>query len=388
MSFIGKAQDVKNLYLISGHPYKSTDEKFASYLWRYSESSLDTVSMLSGKDDFLENVKVYPKQNLAVVHKTNSIRRQHLGDNHRLLFIDYRDTVQSSEISVDIEGKFEYYLSLTEGSLLLDMFTNENGNYFNKVNLEKLNVKEGNVRDFIQAKLIGIPGGAIHGRDYLLVYTNEMNGNLEIPLLGDREKRPIFSYSLPKRYQFNVYERHLVPVNNEEVFVVSGKKNSVKNELGSSQLIIYTKIEQEWSDIFVPGDIVHLRGFNEWLAGYVINNHIESRRLLGSEKWTYRESGLSPKERWDYYPEFGEDNYAYVPGILYFYNVYTKAYFELETHQADSEVILIQENTVIYRVYDELYQAYITDSTKLGKPTLLIKGDVIPDIHWAFFSQN
>ncbi|REE00542.1 hypothetical protein [Marinoscillum furvescens] len=386
ISFCAKAQDIKNLYFISGHPYDNTDEEFASYLWRYSESSLDTISLLSSKDDFLENVKVYPEQNLAVIHKSNSIRKKHLGHNHRLLFIDYQDSVRFSEVPIKIEeGKFEYYLSLTEESLLLDMFSNKKGSYFNKVDLENLNIKEADIKDFIHAKLTGIPGGMIDGKDYFLVYSNEQNGNLEIPLVGDRDERPRFSYALPEQYQFKSYQRHVIPINNSKIFVLHGKYEKASPKLGSSEIIYLNKENNSWNKVTIQGNMQKPRGFGEWISGYVFNDHIAGKNLPGAEKWTYRESGLSPKERWDYYPEYGEGNYPYAPGILYFYNAYTKEYFELETNQADSEVILIKDNTVIYRTYDELYAAEIIKGQKLGKSKLLLKDDRVPDIHWAFF---
>ena len=387
-SFCGKTQEIKNLYLVSGHPYDNTDEEFASYLWLYSGSSLDTISMLSSKDDFLENVKVYPEQRLVVVHKTNSIRRQHLGDNHRLVFVDFGDSVRFSEVPIDIEGKFDYYLSLKEESLLLDIFTNEKGNNFNKVGLRSLNIEESSIKDFNYATLTGIPGGAIEADDYLLVYSNEKNGSLEIPLVGERDKRPRFPYVLPEQYQFKSYERHVIPINNSKIFVLHGEYEKASPELGSSEIIFLNKKDNSWNKVVIPGNIQTPRGFGEWIGGYVFNDHIEGGKLPGAEKWTYRESGLSPKERWDYYPEYGEDNYAYAPGILYFYNAYTQKYFELETNQADSEVILIQDDMVIYRVYDELYATEIVQGKKLGKPKLLLKDDRVPDIHWAFFTEN
>lgn len=387
ISFCAKAQDIKSLYLISGHPYDNTDEEFASYLWHYSESSLDTISLLSSKDDFLENVKVYQEERLAVIHKTNSIRRQHLGDNHRLVFVYFGDSVRFSEVPINIEGKFEYYLSIKEKSLLLDMFTKEKGSYFNKIELGSLNIEEGSIKDFIYAELTGIPGGAIEADDYLLVYSNEKNGSLEIPLVGERDKRPNFPYVLPEQYQFKSYKRHVIPINNSKTFVLHGEYEKASPELGFSDIIFLTKKDDSWNKVVIPGNIQTPRGFGEWIAGYVFNDHIEGKKLPGAEKWTYRESGLSPKERWNYYPEYGEDNYAYAPGILYFYNAYSKEYFELETNQADSEVILIQNATVIYRVYDELYAAEIIKGKKLGEPKLLLKDERVPDIHWAFFGS-
>jgi hypothetical protein len=387
ISFIIKAQEIKNLYLISGHPYDNTDEEFSSYLWLYSENSLDTISILSNKDDFLENVKVYPEQNLVVMHKANSIRRQHLGDNHRLLFVDYRDSIRFSEVSIDIDGKFEYFISLKDDVLLLDMYSKERGKYFKRVDIKNLNIEEVDIDNFIHAKITGIPGGMIDGKDYLLVYSNEQNGSLEISLVGDRDERPIFSYSLPEQYQFKSYERHVVSINNSEIFVLHGEYEKASTKLGSSEIIYLNKRNNRWNKVIISGNIQKPRGFYEWIVGFVTNDHIKGKKLPGAGKWTYRESGLSPKERWNYYPEFGEDRYVYTPGILYFYNTLTEEYFEIETNQADSEVILLQANSVIYRVYDELYIAEIINGKKLDKPKLLIKDDRVPDIHWAFFMK-
>ncbi len=385
--FLGRTQDLENLYLLSGHPYDNTDEEFASYLWHYSEKFLDTISMLTSKDDFLENVKVYPEQNMAVVHKTNSIKRQHLGDNHRLLLINYGDSIWFSQVSIEIEGKIEFYQSLKDQSLLLDMFTNEKGSFFNKVDLENLNVVDAVIEDFIHATITGIPGGAIEADDYLLVYSNETNGSLEIPLVGERDRRPKFPYILPEQYQFKSYERHVVPINNSKIFVLHGDYEKASPELGSSEILYLNKIDNSWNNLVIPGNIQTPRGFGEWIGGYVFNDYIEGEELPGAEMWTYRKSGLSPKERWNYYPEFGENNFAYAPGILYFYNAFSKVYFELETHQADSEVILIQNGKVIYRIYDELYVAEIINGKNLENLKLLLKDDRVPDIHWAFFGN-
>ena len=380
----GRAQTLENLYLISGHPYNDTDEEFESYLWHYTEDRLDTVTMVSSKNDFLENVKVYPEQNLAVLHKTNSIRRMHLGDNHRLLFINYGYSVHTDEVQIDIQGSFSYYHSL-EKDILLDVFTQDREIQFIKVDVRSKTIEEATIEDFVFSELTGIPGGMIHSKDYLLVYSNEKDGVLEIPLVGDRNKRPKFPYLLPEKYQFGSYERHVVSVNNSKLFLLHGDYEEAGPKLGKSDLIYLNKEDSSWHKLVIPGNIQKPRGFGHWLAGYVFNDHIEGKKLPGSEIWTPRESGLSPQERWNYYP--GED-YAYAPGVLYFYHAGTQEYFELETNQADSEVILIEDNTVIYRVYNKLYKAPIVDGKALGESELLLKDDRVPDIHWAFFSGN
>jgi len=81
-----------------------------------------------------------------------------------------------------------------------------------------------------------------------------------------------------------------------------------------------------------------------------------------------------------------EDFRIYCPGILFLYNVQTRQNYTIETGQGDSEVLLVEENVVYYRVNDEIYQANISkDKVETGK--LIVKDGIVPDIHWAFFGQ-
>ena len=82
-------------------------------------------------------------------------------------------------------------------------------------------------------------------------------------------------------------------------------------------------------------------------------------------------------------------NYGiYRPGILYLFNTYTEKYIEWHTGgQGDSEILLVQDETVYYRVFDKIYKANIVDGERLGQPELLVKdSQVVPYIHWAFTS--
>ncbi len=79
---------------------------------------------------------------------------------------------------------------------------------------------------------------------------------------------------------------------------------------------------------------------------------------------------------------------VYFPGTLYLLNVHTKNYIEWETGQGDSEILLVQDETVYYRVNDKIFKASIIDGEKLGESELLIQDDRVPDIHWAFIAKN
>jgi hypothetical protein len=67
--------------------------------------------------------------------------------------------------------------------------------------------------------------------------------------------------------------------------------------------------------------------------------------------------------------------------------VKTRDYLEWDTKQGDSEILLVANNEVYYRVSDEIFKAPILNGKKLGKAKLLIKNEVVPDIHWAFLSK-
>lgn len=73
-------------------------------------------------------------------------------------------------------------------------------------------------------------------------------------------------------------------------------------------------------------------------------------------------------------------------GRLHLYDVDHGRLFTITTDQADSEVLLIDGQTVYYRVVDSLYSADVTDKGIQGQ-RLILKSDVIDDVHWAFMGR-
>lgn len=54
----------------------------------------------------------------------------------------------------------------------------------------------------------------------------------------------------------------------------------------------------------------------------------------------------------------------------------------------DSEVLDVQhDGGMLYRVYDEIFEATIAGNT-IGPPKLLTKGEDVPEVHWAFWSAS
>jgi hypothetical protein len=77
----------------------------------------------------------------------------------------------------------------------------------------------------------------------------------------------------------------------------------------------------------------------------------------------------------------------FAPGILILYNVHTQKEYRIETKQGDSEILLVDGGHVYYRVSDEIFKAAIEEKI-VGKPTLLAKGEMVPDIHWTFIGPS
>jgi hypothetical protein len=70
------------------------------------------------------------------------------------------------------------------------------------------------------------------------------------------------------------------------------------------------------------------------------------------------------------------------------FNVHTKDYIEWDTRQGDSEVLLVQDDFVYYRVNTKILKSAIIDNMQLSEPELLIDDERVRDIHWAYLKRN
>ncbi len=377
-------QPKEDLYLITGHPFSETDDLFESNLWRYDRDSSALIRQiqLSTADEDLSNIKIYVELGYFTLMKKNSWKQEQSYDSLLIFNID------RMELKRKAVGKAGYYIVARANNYLLKLLNNlmvafdlvnSDDRLYNSYEIDNLKYRDSvELQLYKNVYLTGFLGGEVLGNDFILAYSRKEDGYLEILVSGDRSKRPCFPYELPEKYRFNTYARQLVCINNDNYFLVSGNEQAGVNSLGTVPLFIYDKKNKVWSDKTLLGTLPRIRGFSEWLCGYIGDNgeSLLNKPLPGSSLWKDRETGLSPALRYEG---------MYTPGILYFYNPSTKVYFELQTNQADSEVVLIQDNKVIYRVYDELYETEIVRGKKLGKSVLLLKSDYVPDIHWAFY---
>ncbi len=139
----------------------------------------------------------------------------------------------------------------------------------------------------------------------------------------------------------------------------------------------------------------HLRIFDSgqtsWLAAVVaepnpgnqrVNPGADNQRTLLNQPRHLNSS--APPVREFYVENINEE---WFPGILELTNLQTKSTVQIKTGQADSEILRVSGNTVLYRVNRQIWQANLTDG-KLDIGHVIVEDDAIPEVHWAFWSAD
>lgn len=396
------AQNKNSLYLIQAHTFDDLGGmfQFCSYMYKLNNHSFDTICELSSEEDFLHSVKFYPEYNKIVFYKDGWNKN----DEKKVGLIDTR-TLQLKFVDVHYTSyKIMGGMLATENNdsvFVLDLFGRKEQpkNVFLAIKLSNLSQKIVEPEIYSSVKLVGASGGVMRGEDYLMVYTNKNNGKLFIPQTPKIEERPVFPLEIPDSLQLKEKKRILILINNKESFVVAIKESEPNaKDMGYTKLVIRNKIEEQWFSYLIKGNCQVMRGFGGWLAGTVVSNNMklitnENGAVTGKEifdrvspgKLERRKktasTGTNFDKRVDYYN-------LYYSGILYLLNIDTRAYIEWNTGQGDSEILLVQDEVVYYRVNDKIYKVPIVNGEKLGESELLIQDERVPDIHWAFIGDK
>lgn len=227
----------------------------------------------------------------------------------------------------------------------------------------------------------------IERSDYQNIYTEPSNGNLRIPVVRNIDNRPVFPLILPDSLQLRKKEMFNIIINNKNQFVLYiSSTEFTSNQIGLTTLIIYDYNEQKWYKQTIKGNYPSVNSYGQWLAGVVYDytgmSYDTNKDSPGKETRAKLNSKnpFNADERFAYF-------HIYSPGILCLFNTNTQKYIEWLTNQGDSEILLVQDNAVYYRINDEIYKASILKGEKLGKSELLIKEPQVLDIHWAFISE-
>lgn len=161
-------------------------------------------------------------------------------------------------------------------------------------------------------------------------------------------------------------------------------ENLKKRRIGG--LYLLNKKTGQWRVIKLPFYWFRPRVFSSWVATTVQEPNPEGRLSPGldNERAMEVDDGQTrelPRVR-GMYP-----SNVYMPGKLLLQNLVDGRKLTIDTGQQDSEVLDVRKNgLVLYRVNNEIFEAHI-EGNKLSAPKLVVKGEDVPEVHWAFWSK-
>ncbi len=145
-------------------------------------------------------------------------------------------------------------------------------------------------------------------------------------------------------------------------------------------LHVHDRVTEAWKKLASAGSMPQCRIFGPWLATRV-------RNLKRSDRYRDTSPGHNderPEVRLQY---LAMDSGLYIPGALTLDNLVDGRRITLQTREEDSEILAVRsDGLVLYRVNDEIFSAQV-EGDKLSAPTLVVKGEDVPEIHWAFWSN-
>ncbi len=200
-------------------------------------------------------------------------------------------------------------------------------------------------------------------------------------------------FKLPDDLRPEKYQRIYVHSNNSRIRVVSLYDDQTQR----SRLIVLRKRDGAWLAIPERLSALVLRAFGRYVA--ITEAHIKKsrgeaqghlRKVDLNDNAVREGLGAMEKVRGFYmgllgpplYANFADSPYVY-PGRLHIFDSDTGEIFTIDTDEADSEILLIDNGTIYYRTSDELYAAPLT-TRGIGRARLLTTNDVIAHAHWAF----
>lgn len=159
---------------------------------------------------------------------------------------------------------------------------------------------------------------------------------------------------------------------------------------GHLSVYIHDRVLNKWTELHTDATVPYARRvFGPWLATIVERwrpgdpANAESPGCDNERNWGTR---LMPNVREAY--ACGQTTDVYIPGALTLDNLIDRRRIEIHTGQEDSEILDVRsDGLVLYRVNDSIYSAQI-EGDNLSAPTLVVKDDDVPEIHWAFWSEG
>jgi hypothetical protein len=203
-----------------------------------------------------------------------------------------------------------------------------------------------------------------------------------------------FGYKIPaelrKGFSGRLYTK--IIINTSQILAVS------ISDAKQVEFLALRKADKSWHVLPPKSELYNrFRGFGEFIAitevqkkkevsaqnakhpgSFEFNQAVRDEQSAGGDEWRKEETARGPNMEARF--EYSQGLY---PGRLDVYDLATEKLYTITTNQGDSEILLIEDNAVYYRVSNRLYKAPILDSG-IGAATLMATDEAIRDAHWAF----
>jgi hypothetical protein len=198
-------------------------------------------------------------------------------------------------------------------------------------------------------------------------------------------------------------DRLILEIDNDEMLVIGRFPqitSSAAVPAANNTLLIYDKKKGMWRNRTIGTDGAAIRGFGPWivtaraeLKRAVVNGRLSEPRPQSERESpgsAFRRNPVNPKssdkQRITVDNRFQESPF-YFAGELALYNVDSQREYTIKTGQGDSEILLVDGDTVYYRVNDTLYKAQIGQA-KIEDPQPILRDDLVQLSHWAFIGPS
>lgn len=229
------------------------------------------------------------------------------------------------------------------------------------------------VRQFVSHGQTGVAGlGAFN----LMDVASEKDGSLDLRWYGGG--RTYLDFKLPADVASNLDHTIIRIVAANDTVVTVSILDADGNR--SWRLLAYRRADKTWHQLSEPGaSSSWVRAFGAWVATAELRAKGETlTESAGRTEWRRKDQGSGP----DLESRFREVR-GVIPGILHLFDVAGGRDYTIATKQADSEILVVDDKTVYYRVSDRLYASAIGDKA-LGPARLVATSELIRDVHWAF----
>lgn len=370
-----------------------------AYMLKINKKKIDTVFRLSSELEEIRFIKYFPQINMIFYVKEN------IPELPQKIILGKIDTKNLKLDSIIQDIKYGH-LSVTTGptiakctntqyDLLLNIIGDGNDyeNYYYKVDIKTLKYKNTNSSCYSKAVMVGEPGGALLSMDMQNIFFNIVRKKVFALNYQDSTKSKEFEFQIPDSIISKWGSSLAGPIlNTEEIYCspIITKNSKIKKDsafITLETVLVNNKKISNWKLCVIKGDQTRLRAMGTYIVGLVTESTISDFRTrmivikTKSSGYEYRKM-IGSRVLYNFDKRCNELSF-YQPGILFIIDTESGKQIEWETGQGDSEILLIQNSQIFYRVYDKIYKRSLVNG-KLGIPSLVAKDKLLIDVHWMW----